>query len=273
MPNRILKESICSSDTIDSLSFFEEVFFYRLIVNCDDYGRLDARPAILKARLFPLKNITEKQVTDAMNKLKSAGIVTTYMVEAKPYLQIVTWASHQQIRNKRSKFPGIEAANEDEAQSIEDIGYQLKSNDINCTRNPIQSESNPNPNPTPKAVSSDDCFERWWLEYPKKVGKAEARKIFNKLKPSEDMLATMMASVDRQKKSAQWLKDDGQFIPNPATWLNQGRWDDELPESSNKSLGRSKYGNLGNFDQREYSEEFLDSFNLDLFADEKKEED
>ena len=62
MPNRILKESICTSDTIDQLSWFEEVFFYRLIVNCDDYGRMDARPAILKARLFPLKSVTEKQV-------------------------------------------------------------------------------------------------------------------------------------------------------------------------------------------------------------------
>lgn len=42
MPNRIIKESICVSESIDSLSWFDEVFFYRLIVNCDDYGRLDA---------------------------------------------------------------------------------------------------------------------------------------------------------------------------------------------------------------------------------------
>ena len=55
MPNRILKESICVSDDIDGLSWFEEVVFYRLLVNCDDYGRFDGRPAVLKNRLFPLK--------------------------------------------------------------------------------------------------------------------------------------------------------------------------------------------------------------------------
>lgn len=62
MPNRILKESICTSDTLDELTWMEEVFWYRLIVNCDDYGRFDARPAILRSRLFPLKSsVTEKK--------------------------------------------------------------------------------------------------------------------------------------------------------------------------------------------------------------------
>lgn len=48
MPNRIIKESICVSDSIDSLSWFEEVLFYRLIVVCDDYGRFDGRIPIIK---------------------------------------------------------------------------------------------------------------------------------------------------------------------------------------------------------------------------------
>ena len=46
MPNRIIKESVCRSDSIDSLSWFEEVLFYRLIVVCDDYGRFDGRPGV-----------------------------------------------------------------------------------------------------------------------------------------------------------------------------------------------------------------------------------
>ena len=43
MPNRIIKESICTSENIDQLSPFCETVFYRLIVNVDDYGRIDAR--------------------------------------------------------------------------------------------------------------------------------------------------------------------------------------------------------------------------------------
>ena len=144
MPNRIIKESICTSDTIDQLSWFEEVFFYRLIVNCDDYGRFDARLPILKARLFPLKSVTEKQISDALHKLSTVGIVTVYEYDGRPYLQLVTWDKHQQIRAKKSKYP-----------EPDEICNQMISNDIKCPRNPIQSESNPNPNPNPSNICAD----------------------------------------------------------------------------------------------------------------------
>ena len=57
MPNRILRETVCTSNSVDQLSWFEEVLFYRLIVNCDDFGRYDGRAAIIKNRLFPLKEM------------------------------------------------------------------------------------------------------------------------------------------------------------------------------------------------------------------------
>ena len=86
MPNRILKESICRSDTIDQLSWFEEVLFYRLIVSCDDYGRFDGRPAIIRGTCFPLKDITNKTIADALQKLTSVGLVREYYVQGRPYL-------------------------------------------------------------------------------------------------------------------------------------------------------------------------------------------
>lgn len=158
MPNRILKESICTSDSIDSLSWYEEVFFYRLIVNCDDYGRFDARPKILKARLFPLKtDIREDAVVTSLVRLQLAGIIIVYMYDERPYLQLVTWGNHQQIRNKKSKYPELSESDivdfqdwEKEkitVQDFENICNQLISSEIKCPRNPIQSESNLNPNP------------------------------------------------------------------------------------------------------------------------------
>lgn len=74
-------------------------------------------------------------------------------------------------------------------------------------------------------------FEVFWSTYPKKVGKGEAYKVWRKIKPSEELQATILTAVERQSKSDQWRKDGGQFVPNPATWLNQGRWDDELPHT------------------------------------------
>ena len=95
MPNRIIKESICVSESIDSLSWFDEAFFYRLIVNCDDFGRFDGRPAVLKARLFPLKDsIDTNQIDATLASLVKAGMVTVYEYEHKPYLQLLNWGKH-----------------------------------------------------------------------------------------------------------------------------------------------------------------------------------
>lgn len=105
MPNRIIKESVCSSDAIDNLSWMQEVFFYRLIVSCDDFGRMDARLPMLKAKLFPLKSVTESQIGDCLAKLSKEGLVFLYEYDGKPYLQLLSWERHQSIRNKRSKYP------------------------------------------------------------------------------------------------------------------------------------------------------------------------
>lgn len=106
MPNRILKESIRESDSIDSLTWFQEVLFYRLIVSCDDYGRFDGRISVIKNRLFPLKeDLTLKTVADAIQKLVTAGLVVLYAHDGKPYLYLPTWTAHQNVRAKRSKYP------------------------------------------------------------------------------------------------------------------------------------------------------------------------
>ena len=108
MPNRIIKESICRSEEINGLSWFEEVLFYRLMVVCDDYGRYDGRAAIIKGACFPLKDVTAKDIEKALDKLSAVGLVVHYKVEEKPYLQLVTWEKHQQIRAKKSKYPPCE---------------------------------------------------------------------------------------------------------------------------------------------------------------------
>lgn len=106
MPNRVIKESIKRSEQIDSLTWFEEVVFYRLIVTADDYGCLDGRTVLLKNELFPSRDdVTKKAVSDAIRKLTSVGLLCEYTVSGKPYLFFPTWEKHQRVRNKHRKFP------------------------------------------------------------------------------------------------------------------------------------------------------------------------
>lgn len=139
MPNRILKESICRSEEIDSLSWFEEVLFYRLIVACDDYGTYDGRSKIIKGSCFPLKDVTEKDIDKALSKLSAVGLVRVYETQGRPYLQLVTWAAHQRVRNQKSKYP--EFTDDCNLLTIDSNGQRMRANDNKCVRNPIQSES------------------------------------------------------------------------------------------------------------------------------------
>jgi len=82
---------------------------------------------------------------------------------------------------------------------------------------------------TPKAPKGADVrFEEFWKAYPKKIGKDAARRAFEKRKITAELMTLVMQSVRKQCQSDAWKKDDGQFIPHPATWLNQGRWQDEI---------------------------------------------
>ena len=222
MPNRILKESICASENIDGLSAFQETFFYRLIVCCDDYGRMDARPTILASRLYPLRReIKTAQIIGALNALASADLITLYEVNGKPYLQMNTWERHQTIRAKKPKYPGIEEG----VQASENICMQMQADECKCSRNPIQYESESNPNTNIRA-HADEAFESFYDRYPRHVDKADARKAWAKLKDSE--YDSVIAGLEK------WIPyfngEEEQFIPHPATWLNKRRWESEPPK-------------------------------------------
>lgn len=105
---------------------------------------------------------------------------------------------------------------------------------------PIETED-PTPTPTPKSKANKkpaekpaDGFDDWWKQYPKKVGKIDAQKAY---KAAIKQGATLQALLDGlQRHNANWkaANTERRYIPNPASWLRKGRWEDELdtPDSS-----------------------------------------
>lgn len=73
-----------------------------------------------------------------------------------------------------------------------------------------------------------DDFEDFYNAYPKKAAKAIALKAWQKLNPDEELMSKMSKALLLQKKNFDWIKEDGKFVPHPATWLNQRRWEDEI---------------------------------------------
>lgn len=70
-------------------------------------------------------------------------------------------------------------------------------------------------------------FNEFYSKYPRKVKKQDVKKWFQKNKPSSELFSSMMNSLEQFRGCKDWLKDNGQYIPYPSTWLNQRRWEDE----------------------------------------------
>ena len=106
MPDRLIRESWCASETIDRLTPFEETVLARLIVNCDDFGRMDGRINVLCSRLFVTRrDVGAEQMRAAIAALEREGLVLRYAVAGKEYIQMRGWGEHQRIRTQRSKYP------------------------------------------------------------------------------------------------------------------------------------------------------------------------
>ncbi len=229
MPNRLIKESICTSEDLNKLSPMAEILFYRLIVKADDYGAYYGNVAIVKSNCFPLKSdeITCEQVQSWLSELEDAGLIDKYRAEDRDYIQFHKWKNHQQIRAKKRKFPEPDS-----------IGNQMISNDSKCPRNPIQSntESNPESNPientTPqREYEQNDGFEAFWSAYPKKGG--DIRQAYMEYLHALDLganSALMIAAIREQTRNMK--PEDFRYLPSPEKWLRNRGWETVIPVDS-----------------------------------------
>ena len=149
MPNRIIKESLCDSEKIAALSDFEFRLWVGLITQADDAGRGDARPAIIKGRVFPFRErLSIKDIDAALQELAAKGCVSLYTVDGRPYFLFPGWVKHQRIRDCKPKFP--EPPENGALDTFAADCGELPQVAADCGYNPIQSESESNPNPREK---------------------------------------------------------------------------------------------------------------------------
>jgi hypothetical protein len=85
-------------------------------------------------------------------------------------------------------------------------------------------------------------FDQFWEKYPKKVGKQNAIKAWRKINPDPELVTVVMESIEQQKTTEQWQSANGKYIPHPATWLNQRRWEDEIAEDQGSHVSTPTNG-------------------------------
>ena len=170
--------------------------------------------------LFPY--MSKRQIHSALEKLINDGLIVTGNYNKVAYDRTLWYTLTQKGKSilhfGTMDFPKKENRFSAEVTPIPDINTDIINNP------PIPPKGK---NVQPTAADAD--FERFWKAYPNKTGKEYARKCFVKV---TENVNTLIEAVERQKTWDRWTKEGGKFIPNPSTWLNQKRWEDEPPQEA-----------------------------------------
>ena len=204
MPTRMIREGIISSEPVNSLGWAEEVFYRRLLSVVDDFGRFSANPSLLRAACYPLQidKVGNQDIAKWLTKCVGAGLVKAYTVEGKDYIEVEKFG--QQVRAKKSKYPSCTADAQQMRSTCTASVYLDVVGDV--------------------VDISSARFSEFWQSYPRKTARPRAEKAWAKLKPSAELIAVILDSL------RQWELPEAKFIPHPATWLNDRRWEDQPVE-------------------------------------------
>ena len=245
MPRRrMVDPQIWRNRKFGKLSDAGRLLFIGIFSQADDDGRLKASPDFLMANIFPYdKDKTEENIHQLRDQCAKLGLIRIYTNGNEEYLDIPGWLEHQQIRKDRyqaSKLPSFEESQE-LVNHLATNDNRLATNDIPNIIKSSLVKSKPPIIPLKKGEEAvkekTSRFDLFWEAYPKKRNKGQAERAFKKAAPDEQLMAVILSAIERAKKSAQWLKDNGQYIPYPATWLNARGWEDEFEEDQKGGAG------------------------------------
>lgn len=179
---------------------------------------IDGRKAI-SART----GLSEQQVRTCLERLKSTKEITTESMGNFTLFTLNSWKKYQLSENDNQ---GNNHALTNDQPTINQ-GLTTYKNGKNGYNGKNGKNNTP---PTPKTgVIEDSRFLEFWDAYPKKVDRRGSYRSFLKALKSTT-LGTILLAIEQKKKSDQWAKNGGQYIPNPTTWLNQERWNDVTEE-------------------------------------------
>ena len=102
---------------------------------------------------------------------------------------------------------------------------------------PHTTETQPNQEPVDGVVVGEGGQKMWqtfWNSYPKKTSETEAREAWRILNPDETLTAQILHALEVAKRSEQWTKENGKFMPKAVNWLNKKAWEGEPQNDPNQ---------------------------------------
>ncbi len=194
----------------------EAIYWQQLFYWSDKGSRPDGYIYKTKEEIEAETTLTRDQQDRARKNLEAMGYLKTKLVRANGAPTL-----HYKVDPRLVGNQLIEKRETSESEKRETSESITESTPTEITTDNIYPSFS-----SKKGYSAE--FEAFWKEYPRKIAKAEAYRVWKKANlPALDVV---LLAISKQKGCKQWKQDGGKYIPHPSTWINQGRWDDEVEE-------------------------------------------
>jgi len=212
--------------------------YWRLTTICDDYGRVEDHPRLIWATLFPLNDDATTELVDQwLSELAEVGLVERYTSGGKRCIAVTRWSDYQHPRHSVASVipPPEDRDNPPEAYGEPPIGVGVGEGEgVGEGVGGAQESSTALMVRPPTQV-----FDEFWEHYPRKIGKGEARKAFEKASKRVAAVDWIIAGAVRFEQFLTVHATEQKFVPYPATWLNRDGWEDDLTLEDKPVLPRN----------------------------------
>ena len=248
MRARNIKPGFFKNEHLLSLDPISRLLFAGLWCMADREGRLEDRPLKIKIEVLPADNCDVDCLLSGLFEKRdqngNPALINRYEVDKIKYIQIVNFSKHQvpHHREPPSTIPNsTESPGLAQGQTTESPGLAVlipESPYLNpesiYPHSPLPGDGVCPADGNGKKIltkKQQALFDAFWKAYPKHKSKGQAEKAWLSINPGEQLLAAMVATIERAKTSEEWQREGGQYIPYPATWLRAKGWEDEFYES------------------------------------------
>jgi hypothetical protein len=221
---RTIKPEFPHSESMGRVSRESRLCFILLWTIADDAGRLRGNSRMLASLLYPYDDDAKNKIDGWLTQLAGEGCIDRYEVDGTSYIQVRKWSDHQKIdKPSQSRLPAFDESSRSLAKVSEASTTDLGPRTVDLV-------------PRTNTADQPEGFDLFWQTYPKKSAKPAALKAFQSAKINGH-LPEVLADVEAKAGGDDWQKENGKYVPNPATYLNQRRWEDETPSTAQQIPG------------------------------------
>jgi len=234
---RTIKPAFFMNDEMASLDPLARLLFIGLLCMADCAGRLEDRPARIRAEILPYESGAD--ISALIETLAQHHFIIRYTIDGVKLLQITNFNKHQRITGSEaeasSAFPqppdskgkrrgATRKQSGNTQETLRTTGREGKGREGKGITLCASDDARPAPHP---ASPHSNPFDQFWSEYPVKKGKGDAKRSWERQRLDSKLPEILAKLVIMRTTDSQWLNDGGKYIPHPASWLNATGWEDE----------------------------------------------